>query len=125
MNPNDFLELWRKEFKKRFPKELDFNSRKSIESHNLTQNQYEWMIEEYATETPYPNLPDFLAWTTDRLKEDSVPEDLCCAAYLDGSPVFIEAAEDLENLKAAWFPTEETDKKIEHLRAALRNAFVV
>ncbi len=125
MTPEEFVELWKKKFKKNMTLNMAFKERDYIQEQRLTVNQYEWLMGEYGTETPYPNLSDFLAWTTDRLKEDSVPEDLCCTAYLDGSPVFIEAAEDLENLKSAWFPTEETDKKIERLRAALRNAFVV
>lgn len=77
-----------------------------------------WGMREYQNQTSYPHLDDFVQW----LAVLDVPEDLACRAYLTGQPALIHLADELDNLLVAFFPSTETDLKIEAMRARLKRA---
>jgi len=72
----------------------------------------------YLAESAFPNVLDFLEWT----KVMTFPDDLVCAAYLDGDPSLVAMADDLETLRGAWFPDEADKERIALLEQRLRRA---
>lgn len=86
----------------------------------LDDAQIKWAIKLYMKQTAYPSVIDFMSWL-DSVK-DHLPDRLVAGAYLTDKPLLIKMGDDLETLRAAYFPSEEVSSQIESLEARLGTA---
>lgn len=89
-------------------------------ANSIGQNVAAYALREYLAESAFPNVLDFLDWAG-KVKE-TLPDDLVCAAYLDGDPSLVAMADDLETLRGAWFPDEADKERQALLEQRLRRA---
>ena len=89
---------------------------------SLGQHVAAYALREYLAESAFPNVLDFLDWAG-KVKE-TLPDDLVCAAYLDGDPSLVAMADDLETLRGAWFPDEQDKERIFAMEQKLRRALI-
>ena len=86
----------------------------------LSDWQWEWTLDKYLEQTPYPNVRDFCSYVTAMVGE--IPDDLICRAEMHDSPIVEEMVEELGELESAWIPTPETERRINEIRAILEAA---
>ncbi len=84
--------------------------------------QIKWAISEYVRQTGYPSVQDFKSFLETLQTKDDLPDPVVAGAYLTGRPMLIRMADDLVTLQAAFFPTADTESRIESLRARLKGA---
>jgi hypothetical protein len=108
--PPDVKQFWKGRLTQR---ELQALNGLKLESAQLA-----WSVVQYNKQAAYPNVQDFTEW----LGDSEPPSAAVCGAYLSEVPFAIQMAERLETLQAAWYPTEETKKEIEHLEKTLKAA---
>ncbi len=123
MTVDEMARIWYDKFDQIPKRKISLVDRENLEKIDLTEAQFRYLLEEYSANAPYAHFGSFIGDIMEDLRDDGVPEDLCCTAYLSGDKTFIQAALDIESLQGAWYPGEETDRKIEALRTQLREAF--
>jgi len=86
-----------------------------------TESQLRWLLRAYADETPYPNPRDYVTYLA---TAQDVPDDLLARAALQGGRAAAPLVQEIMELEAAWFPTEDTEFQLQELRARLKAALV-
>ena len=119
----DMLSIWFKFWGKKARK-VSFKDKDALKNLDLTEAQFRWLLVGYRKYKPYPTIADFNIFAEDELKEDCVPENLACMAYLSRKPALVNIAIKLEANTGAFFPSDKTRKRALELREQLGNALI-
>ena len=119
MKDEAFMKLWKETFPDLHKMKLDWIVKEALEKFDLTKAQHEYTLLIFKNSTPYPHLYEYFQELEKQLRDDAVPNDLCCQGYNSDIEECRELAGSIEVLEAAWFPNERVDQKTEVLRAAL------
>lgn len=121
METDEMIAIWFK-FWNTQKRRVSFKDREDLESLAITIPQYRWLLIQYRKFSAYPVLNNFIGFAKEELRDDTVPENLACLAYLSNNAKLIEMANDMEANTSAFFPNEKTRDEAEKLRVRLKEA---
>ncbi len=101
-------------------RKVSFKDSEDLNFLGLTDSQFYYLLKKYKRIAAYPKISMFVEFATNELREDAVPEDVVCAAYLSGNKEWAQLANALVSLTSAWYPNKETAKEIVRVRSYLQ-----
>lgn len=103
---------------------LNGQEKSNLARFELPEPQLRWLLREYKKDSVYRSMFAFCVFTEMMMKTDRLPEDISCQAFLTKKDTYIRLAEELETLRGAWSPNEETESRMGEIRMQLYRALI-
>lgn len=91
-----------------------------LESLPLEDAQMCWAIDTYMKDAVFPSVLEFEDDVQQMLNDGSMPDSLLAVGLTSDSPTAQALADELQTLRAAWFPTDETRTRVREIEGALK-----